>query len=114
MDVPVLKFISFQSVCGGFTSLLKIRSGSPAPPQDRKSSTENVPTTSINDALEDLDKMKETQLQSDVEFAKKEMEDVTKKAAKKFDALDSLLAKAEKAELSMQHQNKQMKDVLRK
>lgn len=103
---------SFKSVCGGFTSLLKIRTGSPAP--ERKGSSDQAPSTSINDALEDLDKMKEVEQQSDVEFVKKEVEDISKNAAKKFDALDSLLAKTEKAEISMQHQNQQMKNYLRK
>lgn len=92
--------------------MLKIRTGSPAP--ERKASSEHEPSTSINDAIEDLDKMKEVQQQSDIEFVKKEVQDITQKTAKKFDALDSLLAKTEKAEISMQHQNQQMKSYLRK
>lgn len=64
--------------------------------------------------MDDLDKMKQVEQQSEWEFAKAEAQDIKQKTAKKFDALDSLLAKTEKAELSMQHQNQQMKSYLRK
>lgn len=58
--------------------------------------------------------MKEVQQQSDMQFVKSQAQDINQKVAKNFDALDSLLAKAESAELSLQHQNKQMKGYLRK
>lgn len=69
--------------------------------------------------------MKEVQQQSDVEFvnqelsrgvdsAKREASDITQKASKNLDALDRLLQKTETAQMSMEHQNKQMKSYLRK
>lgn len=58
--------------------------------------------------------MKETEQMSDMQFAKKQAQDINQKVTKNFDALDSLLAKAESAEISLQNQNKQMKGMLRK
>lgn len=93
--------------------MLRIRTGSPAPAQDRASTSNGqAPTSSINDALDNLDQIKE--MQQDTEFVKKQVQDINQKVTKNFDALDSLLAKAESAELSMQHQNKQMKKALGK
>lgn len=104
-----------QTVCGSFTSLLRIRTGSPAPSEDRAStSSHEVPSCSINNALDDLDKMKDVQNMSDLQFAKKEVSDFNSKATKNISALDSLLAKTEKAQMSMEHQNQQMKSHLRK
>lgn len=57
--------------------------------------------------------MKEVDSQSDVQFAKNQTIDITSKISKNMDALDSLLMKSEKAEMSLQHQNKQMSKFLR-
>ncbi len=57
--------------------------------------------------------MKEVQEQSDVKFAKNQAIDISSKINKNMDALDSLLMKSEKAEMSLQHQNKQMSKFLR-
>lgn len=51
---------------------------------------------------------------SDVQFVKKQAHDINQKVAKNMDSLDRLLEKSENAELSLQHQNKQMKSYLRK
>lgn len=51
---------------------------------------------------------------SDTQFVKKQAQDINQKVAKNFDALDSLLSKAENAEMALQNQNKQMKSYLRK
>ena len=93
--------------------MLRIRSGSPAPPE-ASASNGQAPSSSINDALDDLDKMKEVQVQSDIQFAKGQVQEIGQKASKNLDALDRLLAKTEQAETSMQHQNQQMKNYLRK
>lgn len=110
--------ISFlQTVCGSFTSLLKYRSGSPAPSEERRSSASNDnegPSTSINTALDTLDKMQDIEQQSDAQFAKNEAIDISQKVTKNLGALDRLFARAESAEISLNNQNKQMKSLLRK
>lgn len=58
--------------------------------------------------------MKEIDQMSDVQFVKKQAHDINQKVAKNMDSLDRLLEKSENAELSLQHQNKQMKSYLRK
>jgi outer membrane protein OmpA-like peptidoglycan-associated protein len=94
---------------------LKIRTGSPAPPEDRAGSANGqAPSSSINDALEDLDQMKEVQQQSDIQFAKNQAADITQKASKNLDALDRLINKAENAQMSLESQNQQMKKYLKK
>jgi hypothetical protein len=111
----------FQTVCGSFTSLLKIRSASPAPgdaaaassSDNQTSSNGGAPSTSINTALDDLEKMKEVNQQSDYKFAKNQVLDISSKINKNNDALDSLLAKSERAEIALQQQNKQVSKFLR-
>jgi hypothetical protein len=104
-----------QTVCGSFTNLLKIRSSSPAPADKSQQQSSSSPAhkSSINDALDNLDKMKEVQQQSDVKFVKDQAFDIASKVNKNNDALDALLAKSERAELSLQQQNKQMSKFLR-
>lgn len=105
---------TLQTVCGSFTSLLKIRTGSPAPGDGPSGSNGQAPTSSINDALDDLDEMKRVEQQSDLQFAKGQAQDISQKASKNLDALDRLISKAETAEISLQRQNQQMKGLLRK
>lgn len=57
--------------------------------------------------------MKEIQQQSDATFAKNQVIDISSKINKNMDALDSLLDKSERAEMSLQQQNKQMSKFLR-
>jgi len=57
--------------------------------------------------------MKEVNNQSDLEFARNQKIDIASKVSKNNDALDSLLAKSERAEIAMQQQNKQMSKFLR-
>ena len=57
--------------------------------------------------------MKEIEQQSDMEFVKNQSIDIGTKINKNMSALDSLLAKSEKAEISLQQQNKQMSKFLR-
>ncbi|CRK86614.1 CLUMA_CG000451, isoform A [Clunio marinus] len=115
LSATQMKINKFKTVCGSFTSLLKIRSGSPAPSEDRGSTSNGqAPTSNINDAIETLDQMKEVEGQSDIQFAKKQSQDINQKVSKNLDALDRLISKAENAELSLQHQNKQMKGFLNK
>lgn len=93
--------------------MLKIRTGSPAPPESRDEAN-GQPSSSINDALDDLDKMKEVNMESDIQFAKRQTQDIAQKAGKNLDALDRLINKAESAQISLENQNQQMKSYLRK
>ncbi|XP_070490322.1 uncharacterized protein [Chironomus tepperi] len=119
LSATQVKINKFKSVCGSFTNLLRSRTSSPAPPDNRQAQDNqpapngDAPSTSINDALETLDQMKEVNNQSDAEFAKNQKIDIASKVSKNMDALDSLLAKSERAEMSLQHQNKQMSKFLR-
>lgn len=114
------KQCALQTVCGSlgsFTSLLKIRTGSPAPGEGSQEQGNEAPSTSggdINTALDDLDKMKEIEGQSDLQFAKNQAIDIEEKATKNLSALDRLISKAENAQLAMENQNKQMRSYLKK
>lgn len=103
--------------------MLKIRTSSPAPAAENENAEEPavneppVPTTSsadINTALDDLEKMKQIEGQSDLEFAKNQAIDIEEKATKSFSALDRLISKAESAQLAMESQRQQMKNYLKK
>lgn len=53
------------------------------------------------------------EVQQDVKSVQNQTIDITSKINKNMDALDSLLAKSERAEMSLQQQNKQMSKFLR-
>lgn len=57
--------------------------------------------------------MRDNQQQSNVKFVQNQAIDISSKMNKNMDALDSLLAKSEKAEMSLNHQNKQISKFLR-
>ncbi|KAG5672159.1 hypothetical protein PVAND_002312 [Polypedilum vanderplanki] len=116
------KINKFKTVCGSFTNLLKIRSSSPAPAASTESTTtssdnqtsstnEETPVASMNNAIDKLEKMKEVIQQT--EATKNQEIDISSKINKNMDALDSLLMKSERAEISLQQQNKQMSKFLR-
>ena len=94
--------------------MLKIRSDSPSRDEASTSDNGGGKRGSINDALDDLETMKNIEGQSDLQFAKNTAIDINQQVSKNFDALDSLINKAESAELSLQRQNKQMKSYLKK
>lgn len=95
--------------------MLKIRSDSPARDEASTSAANGeAKRGSINDALNDLETMKNVEEQSDLQFAKNTVIDINQQVSKNFDALDSLINKAESAELSLQRQNKQMKSYMKK
>lgn len=62
--------------------------------------------------------MKKIEGQSDIQFDVNQTihqtQDIKEKASKNLDALDRLLNKTEKAEISLQNQNQQIKGYLRK
>lgn len=102
---------------------MRIRTASPAPAAESESAEtstvphEPVPTTSssdINTALDDLEKMKEIEGQSDLEIVKNQAIDIEEKATKSLSALDRLISKAESAQMAMESQRQQMKSYLKK
>lgn len=76
--------------------------------EDKDTGTEK-PNRDINSALDDLEQIKTTNLQSDVQIAKKTTLDIQKKMTSHLDKLDSLINKADNAELAMAAQTQQMK-----
>lgn len=58
--------------------------------------------------------MKEIEQQSDLQFAKNEVTDLSQKVSKNLSSLDKLISKAESAEITLHNQNQQVKSLLRK
>ena len=116
-----IKFL-FQKACGSLTNLLKFRAGgnenvtqsNPNISNDLNSEDVKIQGKSINDALDNLESMKEMENASDVKVIKQSAVDVGQKVTSHLDKLDSLINKAENAQYSMAHQTKQMKAMTRK
>lgn len=70
-------------------------------------------SASIDGALGTLDAMKNEAAQSDVQVVRKSAGDMQQKMSCQFDALDSMLSKAESAEYAMNQQNRDMKRMLK-
>ncbi|CAO1383220.1 unnamed protein product [Diamesa hyperborea] len=113
LSITQMRINKFKNVCGSLSNLLKIRSDSPSRDEASTSANGEAKRGSINDALDDLETMKNVEAQSDLQFAKNAAIDINHQVSKNFDALDSLINKAETAELSLQRQNKQMKSYLK-
>ncbi|GAB0087853.1 uncharacterized protein DMENIID0001_022070 [Sergentomyia squamirostris] len=119
------KITKFKTVCGSLTNLLKIRPGSAGGEASGESSGESASiegssnddapaeSNNINEALDTLDTMKDASNQPTTGELRHESLNLQKKMTSQFDALDSLLNKAENAQYSMQQQNKEMKKFLR-
>lgn len=111
-----------QTVCGGFTGFLKIRTASPAPAEGEAAAApapvpaEPVPTTSsdINSGLDNLERMQQIEGQTELEFVKDQMIENEEKAKTNLSALDRLLSKAESATAAMESQRQQMRNYLKK
>lgn len=106
-----------QSACGSLTNLLKLR---PTKESMDDVATEVVVTTtaaagsaSIDGALDTLDAMKDEATRSDVQVVRKSAADMQHKMSCQFDALDSMLSKAESAEYAMNKQNRDMKRMMK-
>lgn len=57
--------------------------------------------------------MKETQQQTNLQYAKKQALDINQKVRKSLGGLDRLLAKTEQAEVALQNQNQEMDELLK-
>lgn len=102
-----------KCACGSLTSYFKFRSlGSASNSANQSPAHKCNEGNSINDALETLDEMKTNENQTDVQFGKKSSIDIKSKVTSQLSKLDSLLMNTEKAHMSMQSQNKDMKKVL--
>lgn len=114
---------NLQSACGSLTNLLKLRPAKESADSSDDVATEVVVTTatataaagetSIDGALDTLDAMKDEAARSDVQVMRKSAVDMQQKMSCQFDALDSLLSKAETAEYAMSKQNRDMKRMLK-
>jgi hypothetical protein len=111
-----------KHACGSLTNLLKVRSGFSDSKENLNVTTtastgpnsENPQPTSssINDGIDDLDKMKANEQATNIEVIKQTKLDMDKKVTSQLDKLDSLINKAENAQYSMKHQNQQMKKFM--
>lgn len=108
-----------QNVCGSLTNLLKIRSekeesdaasSSQKPEEPNEQPKEDV---SMEAALDTLDEIKTQSVISDTAIMKQRATDMKQKMSSQFDALDSMLVKAENAQYSMAQQNKDIKRMLK-
>lgn len=114
----IVQFAShFQKACGSLTNLLKIRGGADGedPQQVDGEGVSNIVSSAAESATDNVDD------QSSIEGAatsnqqlKKSSTDMQQKMSSHIDKLDALLTKAENAQYSMAHQNKQMKSFLAK
>lgn len=76
-------------------------------------STAKDPNLTVNDALNTLDAIEGQNSMGTTEQIRATKLDLDKKLTSQMDKLDSLINKAERAEMSMEHQNKQMKGFMR-
>lgn len=114
LSVTQQRLTKFKSACGSLTHLLKLR------PADHKddgaTSTSSVAATEKSegggsgDVGEALDEMK---VEKTLPAMRSSAMDMQQKMTCQFDALDSMLAKAETAELAMDQQTRQMKRMMK-
>lgn len=71
------------------------------------------PDLTVNDGIAALDQMEANQRMNTMEQVNATKSELDKKMTSHLDKLDSLINKAERAEMSMEAQNKQMKGFLR-
>ncbi|KAJ6634861.1 hypothetical protein Bhyg_13442 [Pseudolycoriella hygida] len=122
LSVTQQRLNKFKSACGSLTNLLKIRGNQKTEiPDDlaapASSDSDNVNSGSqsnnIDNALDNLETMKTQSEMSDVKVINDGANSLQQKMTCQFDKLDSMLNKAENAQYSMAHQNKQMKNFLK-
>lgn len=102
----------FQKACGSLSNLLKIRSGSDT--DTDSASSENVDTAEKDSGSIKKDgNNDDSSVQQNVSDAKTASSDLSYKMTSHIDKLDALLTKAENAQYSMAHQNKQMKSCMK-
>lgn len=108
-----------QKACGSLTNLLKIRGGAEGDELNPQVDFEGVSSSEVLSA--DAEPSAESDGQSTTGGVassntplKKQSTDIPQKMSSQIDKLDSLLTKAENAQYSMAHQNKQMKSFLKK
>lgn len=113
-------FQSFQGVCGSLTNLLRIKADSKNNSTDTLNQNPALGTSSsvdpnltINDGIAALDAMEENVHMTTMNEVRTTKSELEKKMTCNFDKLDSLINKAERAEMSMEKQNKQMKGMMR-
>lgn len=112
--------IHSQTACGSLSNLLKIRGNQKtdmpdnlqqptASANESDSANNGNQSNNIDVALDNL----ETITDGDVKVIKESTTSLQQKMTCQFDKLDAMLNKAENAQYSMSHQNKQMKKFLK-
>lgn len=111
--LPLLKH--FQVVCGGLTSLMKFRPGGSASNvnEDGQTSADGTSTEPPTETNVEIGVDATNEASSSNVTPKRSVKDIGHKVGRQIDVLDSLLAKSERAELSMHEQNKEMKRHLK-
>ncbi|XP_017883350.1 uncharacterized protein LOC108626916 [Ceratina calcarata] len=122
LTVTQKKLNRFKTVCGSLSTLLKVRVGSKNSTPDHKpieqnhNETKDVdPDTSANEeslAVE-LISDKEQVVSTESSSTTPKKIDLNEKMGSHINKLDALIAKAENAQYSMQHQTKQMKKFMK-
>lgn len=116
MFLFILFFFDLQKACGSLKNLLKIRGGvdGDEPQQTDSEDALNLVTTDAEPTTDYDGKQSLDAATSSIEPLKKASTDMKQKMSSQVDKLDSLLTKAENAQYSMAHQNKQIKSFLAK
>lgn len=110
-----------QGVCGSLTNLLRIKADSKnnstdtlnQPPSDAGASSSKDPDLTVNDGIAALEEMAANEKMGTTDQARATKFDLDKKLTSHLDKLDSLINKAERAEISLEKQNTQIKGLLR-
>lgn len=109
----------FQGVCGSLTNLLRLRNDSKNNSTEKlHESPEAGPSSSkdsdsmVNDAKNVLNEIEDNEM-ARTEQMRATALDLDKKVASNLDALDSLINKAERAEMTLESQNQQIRKFLR-
>lgn len=82
-------------------------------PPTAASSSKQDPDLTVNDGIDALTEIEAGEKMTTTEQVRATKLDLNKQMTSHLDKLDSLINKAEKAEISMEKQNKQMKGFLR-
>lgn len=114
-----------KGVCGSLTNLLRIKADSKNNSTDTlnhpgtgeaaaaASSSSKDPDLTVDAGIAALDEMEAESKMTTTDQTRATKLDLNKQMTSHLDKLDSLINKAERAEISMEKQNKQMKGFLR-
>lgn len=111
------RFSLLQKACGSLTNLLKIRGGAEGddPQLADGEGVSNIVSSAAESASDNVDDQSSVDgAATSIQHLKESSTDMQQKMSSQINKLDTLLSKAENAQYSMAHQNKQMKSYLAK